>query len=165
MGQNDIKSFRRMCGQFRWLAVFVVIGAGGLLLLVYAVFPLMGVLAHHPSHNPYSAGFTIRQLPSLAYLFGVWSIGQAMGDIAKGRLIQPALAGALRRVGIALAFGGFASVFLTPNLMRLVRFPHPSYVHFDVPSMTLAVIGAALFLLSRVVDQASLVQAELDEMI
>jgi len=165
MGQNDIKSFRRMCGQFRWLAVFVVIGAGGLLLLVYAVFPLMSMVANRPRTNPYSAGFAIKQLSCVAYLYGVWSIGQAMGEIAKGRLIQPALASALRRVGIALAAGGVFSVFLAPNLMRLVRFPHASYVHFDVPGMTLAVVGAALFLLSRVMDQASLVQAELDEMI
>jgi hypothetical protein len=165
MSQNDLERFRRMCGQFRWLAVFLVIGSGGLLLMVYAIFPLMQVLAHRPSHNPYAMGFTIKQLACVAYLYGVWSIGQAMGDIAKGRLIQPALAGALRRVGIALVAGGCFSIFLAPNLMRLVDFPHASYVRFDVPSMTLTVIGAALFLLGRVMDQAIRVQAELDEMI
>jgi hypothetical protein len=115
--------------------------------------------------RPYTLPALITNLPYVCYLVGVWFIGQAMGDIAKGRLIQPALASALRRVGIALAVGGVASVFLAPNLVRLVGYAKASYWRFDVPSMTLGMIGGALYLLGRVVDQASRVQAELDEMI
>jgi hypothetical protein len=39
------------------------------------------------------------------------------------------------------------------------------YLHFDVAGMTLGMIGGALFLLGRVMEQAGRVQAELDEMI
>jgi hypothetical protein len=39
------------------------------------------------------------------------------------------------------------------------------YLNLDVGAMTLGMIGGALYLLGRVVDQAGRVQAELDEMI
>jgi hypothetical protein len=45
------------------------------------------------------------------YLFGVWSIGRAMGELQKGRLIQPTLASALRRVGLSLGLGGVLQRF------------------------------------------------------
>jgi hypothetical protein len=165
MSPNDIARFRRMCGQFRGLAVFMVVSVGALLALVHGIFPMLLWLTQHRALSPYAVPFAIAQAPCVAYLFGVWSIGQAMGDVAKGRLIQPTLASALRRVGIALGVGGVASVFLTPNLMRLAGAPHASYLRFDVSDMTLGMIGGALFLLGRVVDQASRIQAELDEMI
>ena len=103
--------------------------------------------------------------PALCYLFGVWSIGGGMGQLAKGRLIQPTLAATLRRVGLALGFGGVISVFVVTNLLRLIGSTEGGYLHFDVAGMTLGMIGGALFLLGRVVDQAGAVQAELDEMI
>jgi hypothetical protein len=61
-----------------------------------------------------------RAAPSVCYLFGVWSIGRAMGELQKGRLIQPTLASALRRVGLALGVGGVLQVFVVTNLLRLI---------------------------------------------
>ena len=57
------------------------------------------------------------------------------------------------------------SVFIVTNLLRLIGSSEGGYLHFDVAGMTLGMIGGALFLLGRVVDQAGAVQAELDEMI
>lgn len=166
MGQNDIKSFRRMCGQFRWLAVFMVVSVGLLLALMAWIAPLLLFLFHKSSPAPAQIlGVTIANLPAVCYLFGVWSIGRAMGELAKGRLIQAALPLALRRVGLALGVGGVSSVFLITNLMRLVGQTRGGYLNFDVAGMTLGMIGGALFLLGRIMDQALLVQAELDEMI
>ena len=72
---------------------------------------------------------------------------------------------ALRRVGLALGFGGLLSVFGVTNLMRLLGDERSSWAYFDVAGMTLGMIGGALFLLGRVIDQAGLLQAEMDEMI
>ena len=166
MSQQDIDRFRRKCGQFRGLATFMVVSVGALLVLSGWVRPL---ILWWRDGVAFSGGHvlaaTIWNLPAVFYLFAVWSIGRAMGQLAKGRLIQPTLASALRRVGIALGVGGVASVFLVLNLMRLVGQARGGYLHFDVPGMTLGMIGGALYLLGRVVDQASRVQAELDEMI
>jgi hypothetical protein len=164
---NDAEKFRRMCGQFRWLAVFMVVSVGLLLALMAWIAPLLLMALHRPT-APAPAkvlAITIQYIPAVCYLFGVWSIGQALGEIAKGRLIQAALPSALRRVGLALGVGGVASVFVVINLMRLVGADKRSYLNFDVAGMTLGMIGGALFLLGRVMDQALAAQAELDEIV
>lgn len=166
MSQPDLARFRRMCSQFRWLAVFMVVSVGALLALTYVVAPgvlaLRGDFARTPTE--WLSGVTWG-LPSAFYLFAVWSIGSALGQLAKGRLIQPTLARALRRVGLALGLGGTISVFGITNLIRLFGEAHGGFLNFDVAGMTLGMIGGALFLLGRVIDQAGMVQAELDEMI
>lgn len=167
MNAKDAEKFRRMCGQFRWLAVFMVVSVGLLLALMAWIAPLLLMALHRPT-APTPAkvlAITIQYIPAVCYLFGVWSIGRAMGQIAKGRLIQAALPSALRRVGLALGGGGVASVFVVINLMRLVGADKRSYLNFDVAGMTLGMIGGALFLLGRVMDQALAAQAELDEIV
>lgn len=165
MAADDLARFRRMCRQFRWLAVFMVCSVGAILALTYAIVP--AVFAARGEYGPLSS--LLREIvwasPTLLYLFAVWSIGSAMGQLAKGRLIQPTLSSALRRVGLALGFGGLLSVFGVTNLMRLLGDARSSWAYFDVAGMTLGMIGGALFLLGRVIDQAGRLQAEMDEMI
>ncbi|MFT4252127.1 MAG: DUF2975 domain-containing protein [Caulobacter sp.] len=166
MSKDDIARFRRLCGQYRWLAVGVVVIAGGVLATFTLIVPvLLGWLGPFRHLRAYVLPALVTNLPYVCYLWGVWAIGAAMGDIAKGRLIQPALASALRRVGVALTVGGVACVFISPGLARLVGNVPIRYLRVDVPSITLAMMGVALFLLGRVVDQANRVQSELDEML
>ena len=165
MARNDIAGFRRLCGRFRWLAVFMVISVGAVLALVHVISPLVqGLRGVLPDYGQVMLGQIIRASPSLCYLFGVWAIGRAMGELQKGRLIQPTLATALRRVGVALGIGGVLQVFVITNLLRLIVETRAGYLYWDVGAMTLGMIGGALFLLGRVVDQAAHVQSELDEM-
>lgn len=165
MSQTDIDRFRQRCAGFRWLAVFMVVSVGALLALMHVIVPAVmwsrGLSGYPQAY--YTA--VITGVPAACYLFGVWSIGQAMGQLAKGRLIQPILADALRRVGLALWIGGVLSVFVVVNVLRVAGLTTGGWLHFDVPGMTLGMIGAALFLLGRVAEQAGKVQAELDEMI
>ena len=166
MSQTDLIRFRRRCGQFRWLAVFMVVSVGGLLALMHLAFPLVFWMRNYTVGYPTDLlASAIWVTPAACYLFGVWSIGRAMGQLAKGRLIQPTLASALRRVGLALGVGGLLSVFVVTNLLRVIEHSRGGYLHFDVPGMTLGMIGGALFLLGGVVEQAGKVQAELDEMV
>ena len=166
MTTQNFTRFRRMCGQFRWLAVFMVVSVGALLMVTNLAGPVGHWLREEPQsyETRYLAG-VIWALPPVCYLFGVWSIGRAMGQLAKGRLIQPTLSSALRRVGLALGVGGVLSVFVVTNLLRVIGHSPGGYLNFDVASMTLGMIGGALFLLGRVVDQADRIQSELDEMI
>lgn len=166
MAQNDIEGFRRLCGRFRWLAIFMVLSVGAVLALSHVIAPLLlGLRGVLPNFERFILGQIIRAAPSICYLFGVWSIGRAMGQLQNGRLIQPTLASALRRVGLALGLGGVLQVFVVTNLLRLITETQGSYLYWDVGAMTLGMIGGALFLLGRVVDQADRVQAELDEMV
>lgn len=166
MSQSDLQQFRKRCGQFRWLAVFMVVSVGGLLAFGHVISPV--VLTMRDPAQAAEWNFlpsAIFAAPAVFYLFAVWSIGHAMGELSKGRLFQPTVANALRRVGLALCAGGLASVFIVSNLLRVIGETRGGYLHFDVPGMTLGMIGGALFLLGRVVDQAGRVEAELDEMI
>lgn len=166
MSQMDLTRFRRMCAQFRWLAVFMVVTIGAAMLLAWVGAPLFFWL--RDGQAPFTArtlGYLIWFSPVVFYLFAVWSIGSAMGQLSKGRLIQPTLSAALRRVGLSLGLGGVMSVFVVSNLVRLIDHGRGGYLHFDVAGMTLGMIGGALFLLGGVVEQAGRVQAELDEMI
>lgn len=159
-------AFRRLCGQYRALAVFMVVGIGALMAAMAWIAPVLAaVVRGKPVATGSMLATTIWNLPVACYLFAVWTIGATLGELAKGRLIQAALPSALRRVGIALGVGGLISVFAVTNLMRLAGQARGGYLHFDVAGMTLGMIGGALFLLGRVMDQALAAQAELDEMI
>ncbi|RYG07831.1 MAG: DUF2975 domain-containing protein, partial [Caulobacteraceae bacterium] len=107
---TDIDNFRRMCGQFRWLAVVMVVGVGSLIALVALAPLVMAVRDGRPLQSSLWVSQAAWMAPSLFYLFGVWTIGAAMGQLSKGRLIQPTLSTALRRVGLALGTGGVVSV-------------------------------------------------------
>ena len=166
MSTPDIARFRTMCSQFRWLAIFMVVTIGAAMAATWIGAPVYYWLDRGlPLFTGRNVGAMMWFSPVVFYLFGVWSIGSAMGQLGRGRLIQPTLASALRRVGLALGMGGVVSVFIVPNLTRLLGFTQGGYLHFDVAGMTLGMIGGALFLLGRVVDQADRIQSELDEMI
>jgi len=166
VSQSDIALFRQRCAQFRWLAVFMVVSVGALLALIHFVAP--GVMLARGDYDGTPGGWMVDivwALPTVFYLFAVWSIGAAMGQLSKGRLIQPILVHALRRVGLSLGLGGLFSVFGVTNIIRLIEGGRGGFAYFDVAGMTLGMIGGALFLLGGVMEQAGKVQAELDEMI
>lgn len=163
---DDLARFRRMCAQFRWLAVFMVVSIGLLLSSLHFVFPALNWMVHgRPMVPRETLASVVWVVAPACYLFAVWSIGAGLGQVAKGRLIQPALASTLRRVGLALGVGAVFNVFLMTNLLRALNGTTGGLMFFDVGGMTLGMIGGALFLFGRVMDQAGRVQAELDEMI
>lgn len=164
MRSDDLARFRALCGQFQWLARLMVVSVGGLLALLHVVFPALLALRDGIAPPGWLNG-AVFAAPTLFYLFAVWSIGRALGELARGRLLEPTLSSALRRVGLALGMGGVASVFVVTNLLRLLEGGEGGFLHFDVAGMTLGMMGGALFLLGRVMDQAGRVQAELDEII
>jgi hypothetical protein len=143
-----------------------VTSVGALLALMHVVAP--GVMLARGDYPGTPGGWVadiVWAMPTVFYLFAVWSIGAAMGQLSKGRLIQPILVHALRRVGLSLGMGGLFSVFGVTNIVRLIEGGRGSFAYFDVAGMTLGMIGGALFLLGGVMEQAGKVQAELDEMI
>lgn len=157
----------------RWLRAAVT-GLMGLLALVLA-FSLFGAVAA-PAGAPGGADlprrlatWLVRWAPAAFYLWALLTVRRALGDIASGRYFHPALARALRDVGIGLGTGGLMSAVIQPNLMRLMqdagwgRQIFASYAHFDVAYAAVGAVGLALVLLSHVLTRAAEIQAELDE--
>ena len=76
---RDLDHFRRLCGQYRWLAVFMVASVGGLRVVANLIAPLVHwARAPTPSLGGEVAASLIWQTPALCYLFGVWSIWRGM---------------------------------------------------------------------------------------
>ena len=158
--------FRRQCRLLRRATLVVFFG------LTLVVFTGASGLPWFPDGSrlppeflPRLALFAVQALPSFAYLWALWSVQRALGDLADGRIFHAALARALRHIGAAVLVGSLLRVFGVTNLTRLLIDVRGSYAWFDVSAIVLGVVGAALVLLARVVDEARLVQAELDEIL
>lgn len=107
----------------------------------------------------------VRLLPGLGYLWALWAVQRALGDLAAGRLFHAAVARAIRHIGIGVLAGALLSVFAITNLSRLIVGGQGGLAYFDLSGIVLGVVGAALVLLARVVDSARALQAELDEIV
>lgn len=158
--------YRRHCRVLR-LATLTV----GLGLATLVVFGLVGPpMPHRLDASSLDAGqwWSLRlivALPAVGYLWALWSAQRALADLAAGRTFQPTVSRAMRHVGAGVLLGALVEVFALTNLMRLVLGGSGSYLYVDLSAIVLGVVGAALVLLARLVDEARAMQAELDEII
>ena len=112
-----------------------------------------------------SALVAIHFVPALGYLWALWAVQRALGELASGAMFHPIVARAMRHIGIGVFAGAVFNVFAVTNLSRWISGGHGAYLYFDLSGIVLGVVGAALVLLSRVVDQARALQAELDAIV
>ena len=160
------EAFRRQCRVLRRATLFVFFGLSLVVLSGAGGLPWFPDGSKLPAEfGPRLALFAIQALPAFAYLWALWSVARALGDLGAGRTFHPTLARALRHVGAAVLVGSLIRVFAVTNLTRLILEVRGSYLWFDVATVVLGVVGAALFLFARVVDEARVVQAELDEIL
>lgn len=103
--------------------------------------------------------------PQLCYLYGVWSLRPAFGEVAQGRMFGEAQTKALATLGWSLIVGSVFSIFLLTNLLRLVQTTEGGLLNFDVSDIVLAVVGGALVLLSHLMAKAHAMKSELDDII
>jgi hypothetical protein len=105
----------------------------------------------------------VRLAPALGYLWALWAVQRALGELAAGLLFHPTVARAMRHIGIGVLAGALFNVFAVTNLSRWIAGGHGGYAYFDLSGIVLGVVGTALVLMARLVDQARAMQAELDE--
>lgn len=159
-------SFRRHCRLLRLATQVVFFGLALLVLTGVAGLPFFPNGAKLPADFPTRlALFGVQALPALGYLWALWSVQRALGDLAAGRIFHPTVARALRHVGFGVLAGSLFKVFAVTNLTRLFVDMRGSFAWFDLSAVVLGVVGAALVLLAHVIDQARDVQAELDEIL
>lgn len=143
--------FRRQCRLLRVATLFVSIG-----LLALLAFGITGAWTKD------TLPAVVYFLPALGYLWALWAVQRALADLADGRLFSATVARAMRHVGIGVLAGALTNVFVVTNLSRWIVGGEGSYLHFDLSGIVLGVVGAALVLLARLVDQARALQDELD---
>lgn len=102
-------------------------------------------------------------LPAIAYLTGVWQLRRGVAALGAGELFGPSLASALRRVGLLVVAGALLSLFAVPAAQQLLESRQPRSIDVDVGSLVLAALGLALAFFARLLERASVLQQELDE--
>ena len=158
----------RFQAQCRLLRVgALVVFAGLLLLLATGMVGLPWRLATGAADGWSTRALlsVVRFLPGVGYLWALWAVQRALGELAAGRLFHAAVARGIRHIGIGVLAGALASVFAITNLSRLIVGGQGGLAYFDLSGIVLGVVGAALVLLARVVDSARALQAELDEIL
>jgi hypothetical protein len=159
-------AFRRHCRALRLATQVVFYGLALLVLTGAAGLPFFPNGAKLPEDFPTRlALFGVQALPAFGYLWALWSVQRALGDLGAGRIFHPTVARALRHIGIAVLAGSLLKVFAVTNLTNLLLGTRGNLLWFELSAIVLGVVGAALVLLARVVDEARLVQAELDEIL
>lgn len=156
--------FRAQCRLLRaaTLVVFAILGL---------LFGFGAVGAHWFIHVPVTdeASFRLLRwvfaLPAFGYLWALWALQRALGDLAGGRLFHVTVARAMRHMGGGVLAGALLNVVVVINLSRWITGGRGSYLYFDLSGIVLGVIGAALILLAHLVDKARAAQAELDEIL
>ena len=157
--------FRSQCRLLRACALVVFVGLFLLLAMGMVGLPWRMATDMPEGWNTRALLSVVRFLPGIGYLWALWAVQRALGDLAAGRLFHATLARALRHIGIGVLAGALLSVFAITNLSRLIVGGQGGLAYFDLSGIVLGVVGAALVLLARVVDSARALQAELDEIV
>lgn len=158
--------FRRHCRLLRVATVAVALGLGAVVALGLAGPPMLHGFDSSALDPPqWRALRLVAALPAIGYLWALWSAQRALGELASGRTFQPTVARAMRQIGGGVLAGALLEVFALTNLIRLILGGRGSYLYFDLSAIVLGVVGAALILLARLVDEARALQVELDEFV
>ncbi len=155
--------FRSQCRLLRAATLVVFAGFCLVLGLVAAVLPWR--MSTDPGGDAATQALllVVRLLPGVGYLWALWAVQRALGELASGAIFHPAVARAMRHIGIGVLAGALFNVFAVTNLSRWIAGGKGGYLYFDLSGIVLGVVGAALVLLARLVDQARALQAELDD--
>ena len=157
--------FRSQCRLLRAATLVVFVLFCLVLGLALGVLPWRMATDRDGGMGTQAMLLVVRLLPGVGYLWALWAVQRALGELASGAMFHPAVARAMRHIGIGVLAGALFNVFAVTNLSRWISGGHGGYAYFDLSGIVLGVVGAALVLLARVVDQARAMQAELDEIV
>lgn len=151
------KGFRDRCRWLRRLATVILCVLSAALVIEITMQFSSGKAVEQLAHLiPF-------RLPMLFYLAAVWTIRRTFARLADGEMFNEVLPLLLRRLGLALAGGGFASVFLT-HWLRRAFFDQQSgsLASFDPPAITIGLVGLLLIVLGDLMGRATKMRRELD---
>jgi hypothetical protein len=149
-----LASLRKQARILMWL---VTIPFAGLSLLTVL---LLGNIIWQGGR--YADAVAIYYLPMFLYMWAILMVRRALKAISDGALFDQVVPKLLFRVGIAL-FGGALFTVIGQPLVWALLYDVPDSRTFEPSPVTLAVIGAALVLFSKLLKRAASLREELDE--
>jgi hypothetical protein len=101
-------------------------------------------------------------LPALFYLWALWSICDLFRALARGAFGFMPMVRVLARVGWGLMLGAVTALLITPLLVTLGQDERlrGAFALFNVPALTLAIVGLGLIVLSHMMRRAQAIEAE-----
>jgi hypothetical protein len=105
----------------------------------------------------------VAAFPEALFLLGLWWVRETLAAFSRGAWFAMPVTRMLDRVGIVLACGSAARIFIVPGACRLLGFDSGHWIAFDAAGLVLGAIGLALKAIAGVLRHASLIQSELDE--
>jgi hypothetical protein len=105
----------------------------------------------------------VAAMPELLFVAALWWIRRALADFARGELFGPSVTWMLDRVGLALALGAAARIFVVPGVCRLLGVNPGYWIAFDAAGLVVGATGLALRAIAGALRHASTIQSELNE--
>jgi Protein of unknown function (DUF2975) len=102
-------------------------------------------------------------VPEAMLLLGLWWVRGTLAAFARGEWFAEPIARMLERVGMVIAWGAFARIFLVPGVCRLLGYDAGYWIAFDASALVLGAIGLSFKAIARVLRRAGELQSELDE--
>lgn len=129
------------------------------LLAAFTIAILFSMVAGHAPFLRLTKFF----VPLPFYLAALWLARSTIVRIDAGMALRSAISPMLTRIGWALFLGGLVQVWVVPWLGMFEA--HGAFGNFDVNAITLGAVGITLVMVARLVKDAELDRAELDEIL
>lgn len=159
----ELVRFRRRNRQFFVGTTLIVLAIVVILVVTLAAIVIKGSALE---------GSVIKRLiliwpPALFYLWGLWTLRSMFGALASGGLsFQPMIGRALAKVGWALLLGSLTSLVLGAfQSIMLQQGTTGWFASFNVPALTLGVVGLALIVLVHMLRRAARIEAILGDFV
>lgn len=141
------------------IATTVVIGLVVLMIAVslFVLWIKVGVMS-----DARVMRIAIGWLPALFYLWALGSIRELFRRLGRGETGFTPMVQVLAQVGWALALGATTALVITPLLVTLGEDERlrGAFALFNVPALTLIIVGLGLIVLSRMMRRAQAIETE-----
>jgi hypothetical protein len=151
-------AFRRR----NWLLLVVTTVVIGVVILVIAASLFVLAMKSDVMSGDRVLRIGASWLPAVFYLWALWSIRSLFLTLSRGDFGFISLVQVLARVGWSLMLGSASALAITPLLVTLNQEERlrGAFAVFNVPALTLMIVGLALIALSHTMRRAQALEAE-----
>lgn len=160
---SELAQFRRRNRQFFLATTLTILAIAAIMVTTLAAIILKGHILD---------AYAIKRLaliwsPALFYLWGLWTLRGMFGVLARGGVsFQPIITRAIAKVGWALLLGALVSLVIGPLQSLLLQHNMTGwFATFNVPALTLGVVGLALIALTHMLRRAARIEAVLKDFV
>jgi hypothetical protein len=154
---DDTERFRRLNGRLAVVAALAIAAIVGVMAIT-----LMVVVRWRLEQSETVTRLLLTWSPSLFYLWALWILRGLFAALSRsGPAAQPSITRALARIGWAL-LGGAALTLITAPIILALENPHRvgGFAVFNVPALTLGLLGVALIIVARMLREAIAAEAK-----